>query len=163
MTLKPLLIAMLLFAHPVYSQDSPWFAYWGENSGSLPPEYAWDYSVTFLENRQAEVRYCKGYSNDAPGCASAKFRLSKHKSAQLMAALTPLEAELSAHPATDDPDPPIGGSAIYGKLTMNGNSVPLHAFSIGDSAARVAEVLELLRQYTPQSAIDSAKNKAKQP
>ena len=163
MSLKPLLVAMLLFAHPLYGQDSVEFAYWGENSGSLPPEYAWDYSVTFLENRQAEVRYCKGYSNEAPGCATAKFRLSKRKLAQLTAALTPLEAELIAHPATDDPDPPIGGGAVYGKLTMNGNEVQLYAFSIGDSAARVAEVLDLLRQYTPQSAINSAKNKAKQP
>jgi hypothetical protein len=163
MNLKPLLIALLLCAHPVYGQDNTQFAYWGDYSGSLPPEYAWDYRVTFLENRQAEVRYCKGYSNDAPGCATAKFRLSKRKFAQLMAALTPLEAELSTNPAQDDPDPPIGGGAVYGKLTMNGNDVPLYAFSIGDSAARVAEVLDLLRQFTPQSAINSAKNKAKQP
>jgi hypothetical protein len=163
MNLAPLALAFCLAASPLLAQDTAEFAYWGENSGSLPPEYAWDYTVTFTADRKAEVRYCKGYATTAPGCATTKFRLSKRKFAALQTALAPLEADLAANPAKDDPNPPVGGGSVYGKLSMNGHEVSLHAFPMAEDAARVGAVLDLLRENTPKTAISNAKTAAKRP
>lgn len=163
MKLTSLALAFSLAASPLLAQDTTEFAYWGENSGSLPPEYAWDYGVTFMADRHAEVRYCKGYATEAPGCATTKFRLSKRKFATLQAVLAPLEADLAANPAKDDLNPPVGGGSVYGKLSMNGHEVALYAFPMADDAARVNAVLDVLRNNTPKTAISNAKNRAKQP
>ena len=157
------LLAGSALAGPALAEDGEAFARWGENSGSLPPEYAWDYSVSFFPDRRGEVEYCKGYANEAPGCAVSRFRLSKKAFAALQEALAPLEADLAAKPAVSVADFPVGGGSVGGMLRMNGREVKLLQFPNEADAPRVGAVLGLLRENTPASAIRSAKSKARQP
>lgn len=158
-----LALVLALLAGPALSQDGAAFALWGENSGSLPPEYAWDYTVSFYPDRRGEVEYCKGYADSVPGCAVSRFRLSKTAFAELEAALEPLEADLAANPAKPAVDFPVGGGSVGGLLRMNGREVKLLQFPAEADAARVGAVLDLLRDTTPASPIRAAKAKARQP
>lgn len=161
--MKPWVLAFVLMAGSASAQDSDAFAMWSESSGSLPPEYAWDYTVSYFPDRRGQVEYCKGYSDAAPGCAIARFRLPKQAFADLQAALEPLEADLAAAPAMPAVDFPVGGGSVGGLLRMNGREVRLLSFPAESDAPRVAAVLTVLRAATPASAIRNAKGKAKQP
>ncbi len=161
--MKLLTLALALLAGPALAQDGAAFALWGENSGSLPPEYAWDYSVSFFADRRGEVEYCKGYADASPGCAVTRFRLSKKAFAAMQAALEPLEADLAAKPAEAAIDFPVGGGSTGGVLRMNGREVKLLQFPAEADAPRVAAILDLLRANTPATAIRSAQAKARQP
>ena len=161
--MKRLVLLLALLAGPALAQDGDAFAAWGENSGSLPPEYAWDYSVSFFPDRHGEVEYCKGYADEAPGCAISRFRLSKKAFAAFQAALEPIEADLAAKPAEPALDFPVGGGSFGGILRMNGRVVKLLQFPTEADAPRIAAALTVLRDNTPASAIRSAKSNARQP
>jgi hypothetical protein len=156
-------VILVVSAMSAQAEEVSTFARWGENSGSLPPEYAWDYTVHFQDDRRVEVTYCKGYAEAAPGCATATTRLSKKKYAALIEALTPLAADLAAHPAKDAADIPVGGGSIYGRITLNGDDIALPAFVAEEDGARVKAVLDLLQAATPPQTILNAKSRAKQP
>jgi hypothetical protein len=157
-----LLLALLAPAPALAQGDSP-FAGWGESSGSLPPEYAWEYTVTFHEDRSVTVDYCKGYANDAPGCATISRRLSKADLAALHAALDPLAAALAESPPQADPNPPIGGGASWAWVNAAGEDIRLPAFPAEPDRARVQALLALLQSYTPKAAVAAAERRAKAP
>lgn len=156
-------ILALLAPAPVMAEEASPFAGWGESSGSLPPEYAWEYSVTFREDRSVTVEYCKGYANEAPGCATVSRRLSKAQFAELQAALDPLAAPMSENPPQPDPDPPIGGGAAWGWVNVAGEDIRLPAFPVDQDQARVKAILALLQDHTPKNAVASAERRAKAP
>jgi hypothetical protein len=141
----------------------PGFAQWGAGSGSLPPEFAWDYQVTFSDDQMVWVRYCKGYANTAPGCATASSALSETEYSALISALTPLADELAARPPQASSEISVGGGSLSGQLVRDGITIRLPNTSIDADAARVAAVLDLLRQYTPQSLIEEASSRARLP
>ena len=156
-------ILALLAPAPVMAEEASPFAGWGESSGSLPPEYAWEYSVTFREDRSVTVEYCKGYANEAPGCATVSRRLSKAQFAELQAALDPLAAPMAENPPQPDPDPPIGGGAAWGWVNVAGEDIRLPAFPVDQDQARVKAVLALLQDHTPKNAVATAERRAKAP
>jgi len=161
--MKRLGLVLALLSAPAVAQDRDAFAVWGESSGSLPPEYAWDYTVSFFPDRHGEVTYCKGYSDAPPGCATTRFRLTRPDFAALQTALAPLEADLAAKPAAEAVDIPVGGGSVGGRLQMNGRDLRLPAFPAEADAARVDAVIRLLRENTPERAVRSAKSKARAP
>jgi len=156
-------ILALLAPAPVMAEEASPFAGWGESSGSLPPEYAWEYSVTFREDRSVTVEYCKGNANEAPGCATVSRRLSKAQFAELHAALDPLAAPMAENPPQPDPDPPIGGGAAWGWVNVAGEDIRLPAFPVDQDQARVKAVLALLQDHTPNNAVATAERRAKAP
>lgn len=161
--MKAFALVCALIAGPAMAQDTDAFAVWGENSGSLPPEYAWDYTVSFYADRRGEVEYCKGYADEPPGCATARFRLSKSALAAMQAELEPLEAALAASAVDEAVDIPIGGGSSSGRIRMNGRDLRLPAFPSEADAERVDAVMRVLRANTPNRAVRAAETKAKQP
>ena len=65
-----------LTATAAIGQDAPVLAEYRTDSGSLPPEYAWETSVTILEDRQLTLKHCKGYETDGPACKTRKATVS---------------------------------------------------------------------------------------
>ena len=162
--IRPLsVLALLLLAVPAAAQDASPIASWGEDSGSLPPEYAWDYTVTFTGDRQVTVIYCKGYANAAPGCATIRKRLTKTSFAAMQAELAPLAVGLLEDPPQNDPNPPIGGGSSYGRLNVGGEDVTLPGFPLPADKPQVDAILRVLKDYTPAGQVAAAEKRAKAP
>ena len=152
-----------LAAVPALADDGGVFALWGEDSGALPPQYARAYSVTFTADRRGAVRCCKGYADAPPGCATATFRLSERRFADLQDALAPLASDLAARPAVQDPNPPVDGGSVGGRVTQNGAELPLWSHPLPDDAARVGAVIALVQEYSSGDALFNARSHAVQP
>lgn len=163
MILRTLLPVLCLASLPALAEDAAPIARWGEDSGSLPPEYAWDYMATFTDDRRVSVTYCKGYEETPPGCATVTRRLSKAKYASLVEALAPLLPAIAANPPQDSADPMVGGGSFHGAVFFDGAAIRLPGDPREEDAARVAEVLEILRNHTPGGAITAARTQAKAP
>ncbi|MGA0540341.1 hypothetical protein [Neotabrizicola sp. VNH66] len=154
---------LALVAAPALAEDASPIAVWGEDSGTLPPEYAWSYTVTFTTDRRVTVEYCKGYADTAPGCATVKKRLTKASFAAFQAELAPLALGLLEDPARTDPDPPIGGGAFFGKLNVDGEDVALPAFPVDEDKPQVDAILQVLQDYTPAGQVAAAEKQSKAP
>lgn len=165
--MKALALAVLL-AMPGWAvaADTPKIiAVWSEDSGSLPPEYAWDYPVEYLAGGAVQATYCKGYAEEAPGCATVTSHLSTATQTAMQTAIAPFAANLLAQPpqpAGDDAIP-IGGGSVSGRVLVGETDVVLHAFPRADDAERVQAVLKILQDTTPRNLVAKARNRAKQP
>lgn len=138
-------------------------ARYSENSGSLPPIYAWHYDVSFGADGTVATRYCKGYSEAAPDCATRSDMLSAADLAALQSALAPIAADLAAKPVTEMDMFPVGGGSTTGHIFAAGVDLALPPFPIDADAPRVAAALEVLHKFTPAGAVDDAKSRAVQP
>lgn len=138
-------------------------ASYSENSGSLPPAYAWHYDVSFGADGTVNTRYCKGYGEVAPDCATRRDTLPADQLAALTAALAPIAADLAAKPVTEMEMPPIGGGSTTGHIFAAGADLLLPPFPVETDAARVTAAIDLLHKFTPAGAIDDAKSRAVQP
>ncbi len=136
-------------------------AQWGEDSGSLPPEYAWTYTVTFGVDHTVTARYCKGYKSTPPGCATAAALLTEEQFAALQAELTPLAANMAAHKPRETDDIPIGGGVSFATLYQDGVKLDLPDFPREADAPRVAAAIALLKNATPAGLVDIAKSRAR--
>lgn len=165
--MKILLLSALLATtgFAAMAEEPVSIASWSENSGSLPPEYAWDYRVKFLPGGMVEATYCKGYAEEAPGCATVTKQLSAAAQMAMEAAIAPYAAELLANPPqmVSDDQIPIGGGSISGRVQLGETSVALYAFPRPEDAERVQAVLQILQDSTPRNLVKKAKNRAKQP
>ncbi len=163
--MKRIILALGLIATPLLAQPPVVVASWGENSGSLPPEYAWDYRVAFLSDGTVQATYCKGYAEEAPGCATVtrKFPPSAQK-AMGDAIEFYAEALLNNPPKSVSGDEiPIGGGSVAGRVLLDDTYVELERFPIPADAERVQAVLKILQDSTPTGLVKKAKNRAKQP
>lgn len=127
-----------------------------ETSGSLPPPYAWRYSVTFDQNGGVRTTYCKAYAPDGPDCASRTDALPQAHLAKLIQALAPIARDLAAHPIREIAVFPVGGGTTTARITNpdGGAAILLPAFPIPSDAARLTLALDLLRSFTPMAARD---------
>lgn len=165
--MRKLALATVLALSPclALAEEDPVIALWGSDSGSLPPEYAWDYTVRFHASGLVEVEYCKGYSEAPPGCATVKKDLSEEDRSALLAELDPLAQDLAAKPpkrAADD-EIPIGGGSDWGSITVDGTEITLYSYPAAADVERVQNVLAILKKYTPTKLIAKAERRAKQP
>ncbi len=139
-------------------------ARYAENSGSLPPAYAWHYDVTFAADGTVTTRYCKGYGEEAPDCATRTDALTADNLADLQAALAPIAADLAAKPIAERAEPPIGGGSTTAQIfDAKGSALPLPPFPIEADTPRVTAAIEVLHRFTPKGAINDAKSRAVQP
>ncbi len=163
--MKRIVLALTLAATPLMAQTPPVIASWSENSGSLPPEYAWDYRVEFLAGGTVGATYCKGYATEAPGCATVTRKLSSAAQQAMEAAIQPYAQGLLDSPpqmVTDD-QIPVGGGAISGRVVLAEQTISLYAFPRPEDAERVQALLQILQKSTPPNLVKKAKNRAKQP
>lgn len=134
-----------------------------ENSGSLPPIYAWHYDVSFAADGTVTTRYCKGYGEEAPDCADRSDTLPADDLAALQAALAPIATDLAAKPVVEMDMAPVGGGSTTAHIFAAGADLLLPPFPIEADAPRVAAAIEVLHKFTPKGAIDDAKSRAVQP
>jgi hypothetical protein len=163
--MKWIILALGLAATPLMAQTPTVVAAWGENSGSLPPEYAWDYQVEFLSDGTVQATYCKGYADEAPGCATVTRKLPVAAQKTMGDAIEPYAEELLDNPpkSVGDDEIPIGGGSIAGRILLDDTYVVLERFPIAADAERVQAVLQILQDNTPSNLVKKAKNRAKQP
>ena len=162
MKLRAATLAFALTAPAAFAGDM--LASYSENSGSLPPAYAWHYDVTFAADGTVTTRYCKGYGDAAPDCADRSDTLPADRLDALKAALSPIAADLASKPVAEMTMPPVGGGSTTAQIfDAKGTALPLPPFPIEADAARTAAAIEVLHSFTPEGAIEDAKSRAVQP
>ena len=139
-------------------------ATYSENSGTLPPIYAWHYDVTFAADGTVNTRYCKGYGDAAPDCATRSDSLPADRLAALQAALAPIAADLAANPVAELTEPPVGGGSTTAQIFDSaGAALLLPPFPTEADAPRTAAAIDVLRAFTPAGALNDTKSRAVQP
>jgi hypothetical protein len=138
--------ALTLLSVPAMAQDSLLAEYWA-NSGSLPPEYAWDVTVTVSSEGLLVLKHCKGYETEGPACKTRKATVSPATLAAITAAAE--AAGLAESPARQVEDVPVGGSAAGGAVWLDGTRYLLPAWPVEEDAARVGSVLAAVAAAIP--------------
>lgn len=129
------------------AQDAAVFATYWANSGSLPPEYAWDTTVTILENGQLTLKHCTGYETEGPACKTRKAKVTTDRMDAIRVAVT--EADLVANPARQTEDVPVGGGSSGGSVIIDGEKLALPAWPVAEDAERVGKVLDAIYAAIP--------------
>jgi len=154
--------ALSLAATSAFAGDL--LASYSENSATLPPIYAWHYDVTFAADGTVATRYCKGYGDAAPACATRSDILPADRLAALQAALAPIAVDLAANPVTQLSEPPVGGGSTTAQIFDGaGAALILPPFPTDVDAARTIAAIDVLRAFTPEGALEDTKSRAVQP
>jgi hypothetical protein len=120
--------------------------YW-TNNGSLPPEYAWEASITIHADGKLELKRCKGYETTGPACKTRRATVSD---ADLQAIGDAARASgLLEDPALETPEIMIGGGLTGGVVYLDGQKISLLSQPIAEDAERVASVLRAIRAAVP--------------
>ena len=149
--MKQLLLAfpLALFPLAAAAEDAAMLAQYWTDSGSVSPEYAWEATVTILEDGSLSLKYCTGYSTEGPDCRTRSAKVSDDQLEAIRAAA--LESGLKDTPAKELSDDmiPIGGSATGGRVVVDGQEVDLLSFPTEEDAPRVAKVLQAIHDAIP--------------
>ena len=144
--LKPLAL-LLLTATAAMAQDSPVLAEYWTDSGSLPPEYAWETTVTILEDGTLTLKHCKGYETEGPACKSRRANVSEDALAAIRTAA--VESGLADKPAGETEFPMVGGGLTGGLVYVDGQKVKLLSQPAETDADRVGKVLAAIAAAIP--------------
>ena len=145
LTLAALTFAALPFA--AMAEDSPIVATYGTHNGSLPPEYAWDNFVVIHEDGKMEVRHCKGYETDGPGCKTRRGKATPEALEAIRAAA--LASGLAEKPASESEYPIVGGEGAWGSVFLDGQEIELMSDPAEEDAGRVNDVLRAIAAAIP--------------
>jgi hypothetical protein len=77
--MKQLLLALPDCPAPagrVGAEDAPMLAQYWTDSGSVSPEYAWETTVTILEDGSLSLKYCTGYASEGPDCKTRSAKVT---------------------------------------------------------------------------------------
>lgn len=121
--------------------------YWAD-SGSLPPEYAWQTNVSISTDGALTLVYCTGYETAGPACKTRKAKVDEAHRAAILAAVT--AGDFFGKPVRQAENHPVGGGAAGGKVYVEGQPVVLPAFPTEADAPRVAKVLEAIVAAIPE-------------
>ena len=158
--MKSFLLAAALASSPAWAESPMLLATWSENSGSLPPPYAWNVSAQVFADRSVTVQYCKGYADTEPGCATVMTRADDVAMAELLAVLKVNTVGLTVYPPHAMDDPPVGGGSVHGSVTLGDVVIDLPAFPSAVDQARVTTILAAIRAVIPTAALQEAAAKA---
>lgn len=140
-------LVLCLLPLPALAQEPPVLATYYADSGSLPPEYAWETNVTIYEDGRLTLRRCTGYETEGPAC---KDRKAKVEPAALQAIReAALASGLAETPAKPTEYPQVGGEVTGGAVYLNGVKLPLLSQPTEADAARVATVLRAVAAAIP--------------
>ncbi len=139
------LAALLLSFVPAQAQDAAVLAEYWTNNGSLPPEYAWETSVTILDNGQLTLKHCKGYETE--GCKIRRAKVGPDALEAILAAAA--DSGLAAKPARDTDQPIVGGGLSGGVVYLDGAKLTLLAQPDEADAPRVRKVLSAIEAAIP--------------
>ena len=144
--LKPLAL-FLLTATAVFAQDAPVLAEYWTDSGSLPPEYAWETTITILEDGTLTLKHCKGYETEGPACKIRRARVAEEALAVIRTAAA--ESGLAKDPARETETPMVGGGLTGGLVYVEGQEVRLLSQPAKADADRVGKVLAAIAAAIP--------------
>ncbi|WP_137111573.1 hypothetical protein [Rhodobacter sp. SY28-1] len=147
--IRPGLFALLVaFALPAQADElAPVLADYWTNSGSLPPEYAWETSVLIREDGQLELKHCKGYETEGPACKQRTAKVSDTALAAIRAAAT--ESGLIERPANETDTPMVGGGLTWGRVNLAAGTVELPSQPSDADVERVNKVLATIADAIP--------------
>lgn len=145
--LKPLTLLFSLTLPLQAEELAPVFADYWTNSGSLPPEYAWETSVLIRENGQLELKHCKGYEVEGPACKLRQATVSEAALDAIRAAAT--ESVLIEKPARETETPMVGGGLTWGRVNLVGGTVELPSQPAEADVERVSKVLQAIAAAIP--------------
>ena len=150
--MKILCLALTLALSPlaVQAQDAEILAQYWTDSGSLPPEYAWDTNVTIFADGKLTLKHCTGYETEGPACKTRTAKLTDEQLATIRTAAQ--ESGLAEKPAKEVGDDmiPIGGGVSGGYVLLDGQKIDLIAFPVEADAARVRPVLQAIHDAIPE-------------
>lgn len=147
--MKILLLAASLACLPLtaLAEDSPVFVSYGTSNGSLPPEYAWDNTVTIHEDGTMEIRHCKGYETEGPGCRTRKGKVTDEAMTAIREAA--LASNLAEDPASETMYPTVGGGGSWGSVFIDGKEYELLWEAAEEDASRVSAVKSAIEAAIP--------------
>lgn len=137
---------MGLLSLPLPASAQGLATYWA-NSGSLPPEHAWNVNVTIAADGTLVLKHCTGYETEGPACKTRKAKVDAAQLDAIRAAVA--EADLVATPARQAEDVPPGGGSAGGSVILDGETVVLPAWPVAQDAERVAAVLNAITAAIP--------------
>lgn len=145
--LKPLAVFLALVLPAQADEFAPVLADYWTNSGSLPPEYAWETSILIREDGRLELKHCKGYETEGPAC---KLRQAKVSEAALDAIrVAASESGLIEKPARETETPMVGGGLTWGRVNLVGGTVDLPSQPAEADVERVGKVLAAIAAAIP--------------
>lgn len=145
--LKSLAI-LLALALPAQSEElAPVVADYWTNSGSLPPEYAWETSILIREDGQLELKHCKGYETEGPACKLRNSKVPATAIGAIRAAAA--ESGLVENPARETDTPMVGGGLTWGRVYLADGTVELPSQPADADVARVTKVLAAIAAAIP--------------
>ena len=144
--LRPLAL-LLALALPAQAQDGAILAEYWTNNGSLPPEYAWETSVTIAVDGQLTLKHCKGYETEGPACKLRRAKVSEAALDAIRAAAA--ESGLIERPARDTDTPIIGSGLTWGRVNLAAGTVELPSQPAEPDVERVGKVLAALAAAIP--------------
>ncbi len=139
---------LLALALPAQADElAPVLADYWTNSGSLPPEYAWETSVQIREDGQLELKHCKGYETEGPACKLRRAKVPEAALDAIRAAAT--ESGLVEKPARETDTPMVGGGLTGGRVNLASGTVELPAQPADADVERVGLVLRAIAAAIP--------------
>lgn len=145
--LKPLAILLALALPAQADELAPVLADYFTNSGSLPPEYAWETSILIREDGELELKHCKGYETEGPAC---KLRRAKVSDAALQAIrAAAAESGLIQNPARETDTPMVGGGLTWGRVNLAEGTVDLPSQPAEADVPRIRKVLAAIADAIP--------------
>lgn len=142
-----LILTLLAVPGAALAKDSPVLATYYTNNCCLPPEYAYEVTVTIHEDGALTLVRCEGYATEGPGCKTRHAKLTDAALAEILAAAG--ASGLAKTPAALDPDPPIGGGGTSGSVVLDGVEIVLPWNPAAADADRVRQVLRVIAGTFP--------------
>jgi hypothetical protein len=145
--LRPLSL-LLALAFPAQADElAPVLADYWTNSGSLPPQYAWQTSVLIREDGQLELKHCRGYKTEGPACKLGQAKVSEAALDAIRTAAR--ESGLIEQPARETDTPKVGGGLTWGRVNLVEGTAELPSQPAEDDVARVTKVLQAIAAAIP--------------
>lgn len=145
--LRPLAVLIVL-ALPVQADEpAPVLAEYWTNSGSLPPEYAWETNVLIREDGQLELKHCRGYETEGPACKQRKAKVAETALEAIRTAA--VDSGLLEKPARKTDTPVVGGGLTWGRVYLPGGTVELPSQPAESDVQRVGKVLAAIAAAIP--------------
>lgn len=145
--LKPLALLVALALPAQADELAPVLADYWTNSGSLPPEYAWETSILIREDGQLELKHCKGYETEGPACKLRKAKVSEDALEAIRTAAN--DSGLTENPARETDTPMVGGGLTWGRVNLVGGTVDLPSQPADADVERVGKVLAAIAAAIP--------------
>jgi hypothetical protein len=148
-------VLLMLMTGPVWAESAPQpLAVYATDNGSVPPEYHWEWRAEIFPNGLVQIRYCKGYEDVEPACASEAGMMDAAAVETILQAAR--DSGLADRPALESDEVMVGGGLTSGRVMLEGQVVKLLSSPRKADAARVNGVLAAIAAAIPADLVTKA-------